>query len=149
MVGLLSCSSAYPEVVVVNQTNDFILLKNASFNGCLWTDVLRMGVATSVGQCLPGKGRIHFQKFDAADYCRSQAEDATISGVCPCSAADAGVGSASPDVDKFGLINVSPLWFNYQTISVKDVGYGEFYRFVITPDDMEQDFSVPGPYGHG
>ena len=146
---LLACSTAYPEVMVINQTNDFVLLKNLSFNGCLWSEVLKMGDATPVGQCLPGDDRIHFQKFDAAEYCRAQAEDATIPGICPCDESDAGATSNSTDVSKFGLVNDLPFWFNYQTESVKHIGYGEFYRFVITLDDMEQDFSIPGPYGHG
>ena len=47
-----------------------------------------------------------------------------------------------------GLINEEPNWFNYQTISVKKVDYGGFQVFEITLGDMEQDFSVPGPYGH-
>jgi hypothetical protein len=48
-----------------------------------------------------------------------------------------------------GLVNTVPIWFNYQTISTKHVDYGEFRIFTITLDDIEQDFSVPGPYGHG
>jgi len=43
---------------------------------------------------------------------------------------------------------LQPLWFNYQTISVRSVNYGRFYRFVLVSSDLEQDFSVPGPYGH-
>ena len=66
----------------------------------------------------------------------------------PLNGADAGADTAQPDVSKFGLINDLPFWFNYQTHSVKHVGYGEFHRFVITLDDFEQDFSIPGPYGH-
>jgi hypothetical protein len=143
----LACSSVYPEIVVVNETNDFISLKNVSFSGCLWSEVLKMGDTTTVGQCLPGDDRIHFQKFDAAEYCRAQAEDATIPGICPCNEADAGV-AAAPGANKFGLVNDLPFWFNYQTQSVKHARYGEFHRFVITLDDFEQDFSVPGPYGH-
>lgn len=42
----------------------------------------------------------------------------------------------------------SPTWFNYQTVSVKRVDYGDFHAFEITADDLEQDFSTPGPYGH-
>jgi len=41
-----------------------------------------------------------------------------------------------------------PVWFNYQTTSVKSVGYGSFHAFDVERDDVEQDFSVPGPYGH-
>jgi hypothetical protein len=28
------------------------------------------------------------------------------------------------------------------------VDYGDFVIFTLTRDDMEQDFSVAGPYGH-
>jgi hypothetical protein len=42
----------------------------------------------------------------------------------------------------------APMWFAYQTVSVKRVDYGDFRIFEITLDDLEQDFSVPGPYGH-
>jgi hypothetical protein len=57
---------------------------------------------------------------------------------------------AAPDggVDS-GLVNTVPTWFNYQTISTEQVGYGEFRIFAITLDNIEQDFSIPGPYGHG
>ena len=41
-----------------------------------------------------------------------------------------------------------PLWFNYQTVSIKNAGYGELLVVEITLDDMEQDFSAPSPYGH-
>jgi len=39
-------------------------------------------------------------------------------------------------------------WFNYQTISSKHVSYGSFHVFEIRLDEIEQDFSTPGPYGH-
>ena len=29
-----------------------------------------------------------------------------------------------------------------------ELGYDDFRVFSLTLDDMEQDFSVPGPYGH-
>jgi hypothetical protein len=122
-----ACEEMYPEVVVVNRTNEHILIKNASFNGCLWNQEIAFDEATSPGRCLPGDDKVHFQKFDAEAYCQEQAEDA-------------GVDS--------GLVNEEPTWFNYQTISVKSVDYGDFELFEITLDDMEQDFSAPGPYGH-
>lgn len=46
------------------------------------------------------------------------------------------------------LINEEPTWFNYQTVSTRRVDYGDLIVIEITLDDMEQDFSVPGPYGH-
>ena len=144
---LSGCDLEYPEVVVVNQTKDQILVKNPSFNGCVWSTVLAYGAATSPGRCLPGDDHVHFQKFDAAEYCQAQAADGTLAGICRC---DGGVIEAAPDsgIDP-GLVNTVPTWFNYQTISTKHVDYGEFRIFEITLDDMEQDFSVPGPYGHG
>ena len=141
------CDLEYPEVVVVNQTKDQMLVKNPSFNGCIWSTVLAYGAATSPGRCLPGDDHVHFQKFDAEEYCQQQAADGTIAGICPC---DGGAIEAAPNggVDS-GLVNTVPTWFNYQTISTKHIDYGEFRIFTITLDDMEQDFSVPGPYGHG
>jgi hypothetical protein len=139
------CDLAYPEVVIVNQTAEPILLKNPAFNGCVWSTVLANGAATSPGRCLPGDDHVHFQKLDAEKYCQEQAADGTLSGVCPC---DGGAVSPVDGGIEEGLINGVPTWFNYQTITVKHVGYGEFHLFAITLDDMEQDFSVPGPYGH-
>jgi hypothetical protein len=81
---------------------------------------------------------------DAAAYCQAQVEDDNLPGLCLCENEDA----APEDPHDLGLISQSPLWFNYQTISGKQVHYGSFYRFVLTGDDLEQDFSVPGPYGH-
>jgi hypothetical protein len=141
---LAGCDLAYPEVVIVNRTGEHVLIKNASFNGCAWDSVLAYGDATAPGRCLPGEDRVHFQKHDAEAYCLEQAEDQTLEGVCPCdrdrSTADAGVDS--------GLIDEEPRWFNYRTLSIKSAEYGDFRVFEITLDDMEQDFSVPGPYGH-
>ena len=144
---LSGCDLEYPEVVVVNQTKDQMLVKNPSFNGCIWSTVLAYGAATSPGRCLPGDDHVHFQKFDAEEYCQQQAADGTIAGICPC---DGGVieAAANGGADS-GLVNPVPTWFNYQTISTKHIDYGEFRIFTITLDDMEQDFSVPGPYGHG
>ena len=139
----LGCDVAYPEVVVVNQTDEHILIKNPSFNGCVWDGVFAFEDATPPGRCLAGEDRVHFQKHDAKSYCREQAEDRTLDDVCLCPgdpAADAGVDTA--------LIDEEPRWFNYQTLSVRRVDYGDFRVFEITLDDMEQDFSVPGPYGH-
>jgi hypothetical protein len=45
-------------------------------------------------------------------------------------------------------VDAIPTWFSYQTSTVHRVGYGDFRVFELTADDMEQDFSVPGPYGH-
>jgi hypothetical protein len=150
LFSLIGCDLAYPEVAVVNKTGEHILLRNLSFNGCAWNTTLAYGVATSPGRCLPGKDRVHFEKFDAAAYCREQAGDGTITGICPCK--DGGVevdadGGSDAGVDP-GLVNQTPLWFNYQTVSVHRVEYGDFQLIEIKLNDMEQDFSVSGPYGH-
>jgi hypothetical protein len=144
-VATAGCDLRYPEIAIVNRTADPILIKNPSFNGCVWNTVLAHGKATSPGRCLPGEDHVHFQKLDAEAYCREQAEDGTLVGVCPCG--DGGVPSRDGGMLS-GLVNAEPTWFNYQTVTVKHVDYGEFHLFEITPEDMEQDFSVPGPYGH-
>ena len=139
---LSGCDLAYPQVVIVNQTAEAIELRDLSFNGCVWNTVLALGEATPVGRCLPGEDRVHFKKLDAAAYCRAQAEDGTIDGLCACD------GGAPDAGSKQGLTNAVPTWFNYQTVSTQTVDYGEFHVFEIKLDDMEQDFSVPGPYVH-
>jgi len=136
----LSCESLQPEVVIVNKTSEHILIKNPSFNGCIWNTVLYYGQSTSPQRCLDGSGKVHFQKFDAFEYCRDQQKDGTIDSLCPCD-------STHPQIDS-GLINPTPFWFNYQTLSTWDPADGDFLVIELTQDDMEQDFSVPGPYGH-
>ena len=141
---LIGCDYAYPEVVVVNELEDSVLVRNISFNGCKWDEMLAHEDATAPGRCLTGRDQVHFQKFDAAQYCRTQVEDDNLPGLCFCDAEDA----PPTDPHDLGLVSQSPLWFNYQTISQHEVEYGSFHRFVLRPDDLEQDFSVPGPYGH-
>lgn len=141
---LAGCDSAYPEIVVVNNTSERVLVRNVSFNGCLWPEVLAYGEATSPQRCPPGSDRVHFKKFDAEKYCQQQAEDGTLDGICPC---DGGVAVPAEPVDP-GLTEAVPLWFNYQTLSEHSAGYGDFQRIELTLTDMEQDFSIPGPYGH-
>ena len=116
-----ACDLAYPEVVVVNRTRPALLVRKPSFNGCVWETVLDYGQATSPGRCLPGADRVHFQKLDLA------------------AAADGGVGDGAVE---------APTWFNYQTVATRHVDYGDFRILEITSDDLEQDFSRPGPYGH-
>ena len=111
---IAGCENAYPEVVVTNDTGESVQVRDVSFNGCLWTEVLSYGETTSPQRCPTGTDRVHFKKLDAAKY--------------------SGQGA--------------PLWFNYQTISEHSADYGDFQRIEITLTDMEQDFSVPGPYGH-
>ena len=136
------CDLAYPEVVVTNDTAETVQLRNVSFSGCAWEGVVAFGDSTSPGRCLPGEDRVHFEKLDAAAYCREQAEDGTLDGVCPCDASE-GSGETME-----GLQNAEPAWFGYQTIEPKEVAYGDFRRFEIRLSEIEQDFSAPGPYGH-
>ena len=136
------CDLAYPEVVVTNRTAETVQLRQVSFNGCYWEGVLAFGESTSPGRCLPGQDRVHFQKLDAAAYCLEQAEDGTIDGLCSC-----GGGTADPEILE-GLTNTEPMWFNYQTVAIEAVEYGEFHHFEITLAGLEQDFSAPSPYGH-
>lgn len=124
LVGAGGCDLAYPEVVVVNRTSPALLVRNPSFNGCVWETVLAYGQATSPGRCLPGVDRVHFQKLDVAAY----------------------AASVDGGMDDAGL--VPPTWFNYQTVSTRHIDYGDFRIIEITSDDLEQDFSIPGPYGH-
>jgi len=131
LLAVAGCDLSYPEVVVVNRTAESMQLRKVSFNGCLWEPVLAYGESTAVGQCLPGEDRVHFERLNAAAYCEDRAEQA----------ADA--RGAERERESAG-----PFWFAYQTVTVKEVAYGDFRIFEITLDDMEQDFSVPGPYGH-
>jgi hypothetical protein len=142
------CDEMYPEVVVVNKTGEHVLLKDISFSGCIWGAVLAFDEATAPQRCLPGNDHIHFKKLDAHSYCAEQVEDGTVDGLCLCNPdTDVTDEDDTPAVDE-GLINSEPNWFNYQTLSFHQVEYGDFLRIEITLDNLEQDFSVPGPYGH-
>lgn len=141
LFGGLHCTAIEPEVVVVNKTAEHILVKNVSFNGALWECVLAYDEATSPQRCLPGEDRVHFQKFDPYSYCHTQAEYGLVDSLCLCDSATVSILDSS-------VISATPLWYNYQTVSVHEVQRGEFYVYEITLDDVEQDFSAPGPYGH-
>jgi len=43
---------------------------------------------------------------------------------------------------------IAPTWFRYRTVLPRRAAYGDFQRYEIRLEDLEQDFSVPGPYGH-
>lgn len=116
------CDLDYPEVVVVNRIAADVVIRDPGFNGCRWNATLNFGDATIPKRCLPGDDRVHFQKLDLGKY----GED---------------LAAAGTDVPQ-------PMWFNYQTVGVKTVGQGDFRVFEVTADDLEQDFSIPGPYGH-
>ena len=134
------CDAAYPEVVVEHRAGSPLLLRDLSFNGCRWSTVLRSGDVTSPRRCLPGQARVHFLKLDTE----------ALTGRPAVSRADAGAADTGTGADLSGDPDGAPLptWFNYQTVQEHEAGYGEFLRIQITPEGMEQDFSVPGPYGH-
>ncbi len=119
---LTACDADYPEVVVVNRIAENVVIRDPSFNGCRWNVTLNFGDTTIPKRCLPGSDRVHFQKLDLAKY-----------------AAD--LAAAATDTP-------TPMWFNYQTADTKQVDYGNFNVIDVTADDLEQDFSIPGPYGH-
>jgi len=135
----VSCDYLQPRVVVVNKTAEHILIKDPCFNGTIWNMVLAYGESTPQRQCLSGSGNVHFKKFDAFQYCRKQKEG-TIDSLCDCS--DAKV------IRDSGLINTTPFFFNYQTVSTIDAESNDLVIIELKLDDMEQDFSVPGPYAH-
>lgn len=141
---LASCGEVYPEVVVVNETHERLLLRNVSFNGCLWDGVLAYGESSPPQRCPPGAGRVHFKKLDVTRYCAERAELGVPDPLCG-GGEQAEQATAFPDSGESPSV---PLWFNYQTISEHEVGYGDFERIEIRADDLEQDFSTPGPYGH-
>lgn len=118
------CDLTYPEIVVVNRTAQEVLLADVSFNGCNWNGVLAFGETTEVRRCLPGTDRVHLKKLDIADAASSQ------------------------DAMDPALQDPVPRWFAYRTLTSWSAGAGDFLLIEIVMDDLEQDFSVPGPYGH-
>lgn len=141
---LSSCEAFYPEVIVINEIGEAVLVRNISFNGCLWDEVIEFEEATSPGRCLSGSDRVHFARIDATSYCLDQVDDETIPELCYCEPED------EPDDEPMdpGLVNETPQWFNYQTITEYRAETGDLLIVRLVLDDMEQDFSVPGPYGH-
>ena len=138
-----ACDAAYPEVVIVNDIGPGISVKSVGYNGCKWDEILEYGEASKPHKCLPGEGAITFEKlgpltcYEGADRYKFKCfEEWEVSGA-----------SVSEDVAD-DLLDARTMWFNYVTTSQKSVDYGEFHVFTITARDMEQDFSVPGPYGH-
>ncbi len=129
-----------PEVVVINKIAPQVLIKNPCINGIVWNTVLKYEEATSPRRCMRGQGKVHFQKFDPYAYCVRQVEYGLIDTLCMCDTAAA--------IKDSSIISATPLWYNYQTISSTNVSSGGYSIIEITLDDMEQDFSVPGPYGH-
>ena len=141
VAGLLSgCDLADPEVVVVNMTAENILLKNVSFRGALWEGVVEYGESSPVARCLPGRDRVHFQKLVLTKECDdSMAEDADV---------ETGDLYSEFTADDSLPSSGAPNWFNYQSVTVVEVRSGDYRVLEIRLDDMEQDFTTPGPYGH-
>ena len=139
----VGCDMAYPEIAVVNKTGERILIKDISFNGCLWSTVLAYDETAAPQRCLPGKDRVHFKKLDIEAYCREQIENDALDGLCACNNNTVN----GNDIENETFIE-EPNWFNYQTVSIKKAGYGDFQIFEITLDAIEQDFAASGPYGH-
>lgn len=153
VVALSACDFRSPEVVVVNEMSERVLLRALSFQGCKWDDVLVFGASTTPDRCLPGDDKVHFQRLDIDTYCSEELDD--DAGLRPCGAASAseapGGGASAPEAPGGGAggsRSTTPLWFNYQTVSTEHAAYDQFHVFRITQDNVEQDFSVPGPYGH-
>jgi hypothetical protein len=140
----VGCDLAYPEVVIAHRAGAAMLIRNPSFRGCVWPAVLGDGDTTAPARCLPGEDRIHFQRLNVAAHCRDQVCWASWLG----SPYDGGLPASPAGGDAAEPAATPPTWFNYQTITSRSVEYGGFHIFVLTMDDMEQDFSVPGPYGH-
>lgn len=119
---LAACDADYPEVVVTNRIAADVVIRDPSFSGCRWNVTLNFGDHTIPKHCLPGTDKVHFQKLDLAKYSLD-------------------LGAAGQDIPE-------PVWFNYETVSEKTVDEGDFRVFEVNADDLEQDFSIPGPYGH-
>jgi len=153
MMAAGGCESAYPEVVIINQISETIQIRDISINGCHWDELLVYDQASTIRRCPPGEDRVHFQKFDGETYRELLEEHEAWQECCGEGAEDGDIDIAG-DYDCASLceedipVSKVPLWFNYQTISVEKVDCGGFYTFIITADDIEQDFSSTGPYGH-
>jgi hypothetical protein len=66
-LGLPGCLDAYPEVSLTNRTRVDMLLRNLSFQGCLWEGPLAYGESTRPLRCLPGSDRLRLEKHDPLD----------------------------------------------------------------------------------
>ncbi len=137
---ICGCDDLYPEVVVINSLGGSIMVKDISAGGCLYEGVLTYNNATSPMRCLPGEYSITFKKIDVEKYCKTQTEYGNIEGLCLC---DGGTPYADTDI-----VSKGPLWYNYKTMKSFIFKRGESYLIELKQDDIEQDFSVPGPYGH-
>lgn len=134
------CDDIYPEVVIKNSLGESTIIKDISAGGCIYSEVLTYGNTTSPMRCLPGKQKITFKKMDIERYCLTQTEYGNIDGLCLCDG-----GTPILDTD---IVSKEPLWYNYMSIKTFDLKRGESYFVELKAEEIEQDFSVPGPYGH-
>lgn len=136
----LGCTQLEPEIVIVNKIGEEFLIVDPSFNGAIWNTVLRYNQATSPQRCMPGKDNVHFKKYDAYSYCRKVTKYNLIDSLCMCDSS-----WVSNDTD---IVDAIPIFFNYKTKEIYEAVWTKFLVIEITKENMEQDFSVPGPYGH-
>ncbi len=134
---LAGCELLNPEVVVRNDLGAPVQIRELSFNGCVWPVLLAPGESTSPCACPPGVERVRFKRFDAQAYVNEILEVI----------ARGGHGYPRSD-DRVGVRLPTPLWFSYRTRSPFALGYGDFQVLRVLPDEIEEDFDVPGPYGH-
>jgi hypothetical protein len=137
MALLGACELVNPEVAVQNDLGTPVQIRDISFNGCLWPTVLAPGEATSPCGCTPATERVRFKKFDAQSYVNKVLDDLAH-----------GSRDYPPTSDRVGVQLPTPLWYSYRTRSTSELGYGGFQVIHLRPEDIEQDFDVPGPYGH-
>lgn len=131
------CELLQPEVVVVNALAEPAQICCLSIRGCFWPEILAAGDSTAPQRCLPGSDRVHFKRFDAQSYLNKVLEDYAEEPE-----------NFEPVDDRVGFRLPTPLWYAYQTSTVFEIDYGGFYLLKVETDSIEQDFSVPGPYGH-
>jgi len=133
----LALAACEAEVVIENGLEAPVEIRELSFNGCLWPVLLAPGERTSPCSCPPGADRVHFKRFDAQAF---------VSGVLE----EVARGSRAypPSGDRLGVKLPAPLWFAYRTREPVELEPGALQVLRVTPGQIEQDFEVPGPYGH-
>jgi len=132
-----ACEAVAPEVVVQNDLEGPVQIRELSYRGCRWPVLLSPGEATAPCAAQPGADRIHFRKFDAQQYFNDLLVEL-----------EQGAHEYPPSDDRIGVLLPPPPWFPYQTVSVFEVGYGEYHVLHVRPDDIEQDFTNPGGHAH-
>ena len=134
---LTACELVGPEVVVQNDLEGPMQIREISYHGCQWPVLLSPGEATTPCTTWPGSDQIHFRKFDAQQYFNDVLAEI-----------EQGEHEYPPSDDRIGVLLPPPPWFPYQTVSAFDVDYGEYHVLHVRPDDIEQDFTNPGGHAH-